>query len=123
MLTTLTAEPQSASRARQLVGEELRRLGCDALVDIAQLLTSELVTNALVHARTLVTLEVEARAGRVLVAIEDRLPAPVPEQARRVLPEDTTGRGLELVKRLAHQWGQRQTERGKVVWFELQDTG
>lgn len=121
MLTTLTAEPQSAGRARRLVGEELRRCRCDALADVAELLTSELVTNALIHARSQVTLVVEARTSQVRVMIGDTLPVGVPQAPRRGLPDATTGRGLELVAALAARWGQDLSEHGKVVWFELEE--
>lgn len=123
MLTTLSAEPQSARRARRLVADELRRCRCGALADVAELLTSELVTNALIHARTAITLVVEARDGRVRVMIGDALPVGVPEGRRRSLEDATTGRGLELVAALAARWGQDLRGDGKVVWFELEEAG
>jgi anti-sigma regulatory factor (Ser/Thr protein kinase) len=123
MLTTLTAEPQSAGRARRLVGDELRRCRCGALADVAELLTSELVTNALIHARSPVTLVVEARDGCARVIIGDGLPIGVPSDPRHAFEEATTGRGLELVAALAVRWGQELSEDGKVVWFELEEAG
>lgn len=123
MLTTLTAEPQSAGRARRLVSDELRRCRCGELAGVAELLTSELVTNALIHARSPVTLVVEAGDGCVRVTIGDALPVGVPSAPRHAFEDATTGRGLELVAALAVRWGQELREDGKVVWFELEEAG
>jgi anti-sigma regulatory factor (Ser/Thr protein kinase) len=115
---TLLPEPRSAGEARQFVAEHLRDVVSDDVTEIAVLLTSELVTNVIVHARTPLRLDVEADpGGAVRVAIADDLPRPpVP----RVIGDGRlTGRGIHLVQSLAREWGVEPTERGKRVWFEL----
>ena len=97
--------------------------------DLAELLTSELVTNALVHtdrgAHVRATLGGGAAgpvAGRLRVEVRDfvsRHPT-----LRGHPPEDSTsGRGLLLVHTLADAWGVRAHGVGKAVWFELDADG
>src|SRR5680860_1192480 len=59
----LPANPASARRARRFVGDALHRLQWEAGVDLAELLVSELVTNAVLHAGTAVRLRVQADRG------------------------------------------------------------
>lgn len=113
----LTAAPESVGQGRRFVRSTLREWGHDALVDTATLLVSELVTNAVLHART--PPEIIVRLGRDEVRIEvldgsDRLP-----RAKGYGVESSTGRGLLLVDRLAAAWGTEVREAGKVVWFAL----
>ena len=114
---TLLPEPRSAGEARHFVAEHLRDVVSDDVTEIAVLLTSELVTNVIVHARTPLRLDLEAEGGAVRVAIADELTRPpVP----RLLGDGRlTGRGIHLVQSLAREWGVEPTERGKRVWFEL----
>ncbi|MGW2209868.1 ATP-binding protein [Streptomyces sp. NPDC001781] len=86
--------------------------------DVAELLTSELVTNALVHTDddAVLTAVVSPRGLRVEVrdftARGPLMRDPAPD-------EDTNGRGLVLVRSLADAWGIRPHAVGKSVWFEL----
>ncbi|MEU5213151.1 ATP-binding protein [Streptomyces sp. NPDC020742] len=110
-------------RAVGEVRRELRQLlsrwtapGGGELTEVATLLTSELVTNALVHAEGGAV--VTARVGdRLRVEVRDGTPGrpeiPTPTT------EDTSGRGLMLVRALADAWGIRTEGLGKCVWFEL----
>jgi anti-sigma regulatory factor (Ser/Thr protein kinase) len=110
------ADPASAGQARHFVGSVLESHGVDS-VD-AQLLTSELATNAVVHGRTDFTVKVELWDERVRVEVRDsnrRIP-----RAGRDLPVDaTSGRGLPLVDVIAPAWGVESIGDGKSVWFEL----
>ena len=110
------AEPASAGHARQFVGSVLESHGVDSTD--AQLLTSELATNAVVHGRTDFTVRVALWDNRVRVEVRDanhRLPP-----AGRDLPRDaTSGRGLPLVDGIAPAWGVESIADGKSVWFEL----
>jgi anti-sigma regulatory factor (Ser/Thr protein kinase) len=93
------------------------RLGHDGQSELAELLVSELVTNAVLHARTTITLEITAVPDGVRVGVLDgaaRGPRP-----RDFSLEATTGRGLTLVESLASAWGTNPTADGKQVWFEL----
>jgi anti-sigma regulatory factor (Ser/Thr protein kinase) len=111
------ADPASAAKARRLLDETLRSWRCEALVDVATLLVSELVANAILHAGT--TIEVVARVvpQRLRIEVHDDNPRmPVRKHYSNL---SGTGRGLLLVERLAADWGAEATESGKRVWFEL----
>jgi serine phosphatase RsbU (regulator of sigma subunit)/anti-sigma regulatory factor (Ser/Thr protein kinase) len=114
---TLECDPASAPRSRRAVRAFLQEHGLSHLEPTAALLTTELVTNAVVHARTAVGLRVSAIGDRLRVEASDgsrRRPV-------RVEPgyEDVRGRGLMLLDRLATTWDVRRTPDGKTVWFEL----
>ena len=113
----LRPEPRAACAAREFVAATLRDAVAGEVAEVAVLLTSELVTNAVVHARTPihVVVDVEARTLRVTVADDaPRSPALRPSSHNHL-----TGRGLNLVDALAGQWGVDPTREGKKVWFEL----
>ncbi|MGH8891954.1 MAG: PAS domain S-box protein [Actinomycetes bacterium] len=110
--------PESARDARELVLDALEEAGRCDLADAASLLVSELVTNAIVHARTTIELEIVAGPDGLRVAVRDGSPhLPVPRHYGRAA---TTGRGLELVDLLSDRHGTDTDPRaGKTVWFEL----
>ena len=84
-----------------------------------KLLTSELVTNAVFHARTDIEVEIEIQSSLVNVAVRDHCTRPpAPRKAPLIA---TNGRGLQIVEDLSSDWGSEPTEDGKVVWFELND--
>ncbi|GAA4607369.1 hypothetical protein GCM10023195_27860 [Actinoallomurus liliacearum] len=116
--TTFPPEVASVAAARRFVGETLRGWGVDD-VDDAMLLTSELVTNAIVHAGTEVVVVCELIGGQVRVEVHDR------HQARRVpVPGDqVSGRGLLFPETLATSWGVTYGSGGKHVWFTVPGTG
>ncbi len=123
----------AAAAARRFVRDTLRSWELtgrsedqDALVDDAVLLTSELVTNAVLHAGTPV--QVTCRLvgdelnGAVEIAVLDRRPAElrldVP-QATAEAAERTNGRGLQLPSQLASAWGVTYARAAKAVWFRI----
>ncbi|WP_436789090.1 ATP-binding protein [Yinghuangia sp. YIM S10712] len=123
---SLPHHPRSAGEARAQLREHayIWRLG-DEVATTAQLLLSELVTNACRHARPLPGDRVTVRCAlsptrtlRVEVTDGDPLELPYP---RRASPTDISGRGLALVATLADAWGVRALPgtTGKTVWFEL----
>jgi len=114
---TLECDPASAPLARRAVRAFLREHGLSHLEYTAALLTSELVTNAVVHAHTAVGLRVSAIGDRLRVEASDGSR----RRLVRVQPgdEDVGGRGLMLLDRLATTWDVRRTPDGKTVWFEL----
>ncbi|MEV7794391.1 SpoIIE family protein phosphatase [Streptomyces sp. NPDC087512] len=117
----LPPEPRSAASARRFVGAALEG-AAPGLADTARFLTGELVTNAVLHARTEVEVGVAVHAGRVRVRVgdrrPDRMPAPRPSP-----PYAGTGRGLALVERLASRYGAEAGDGYKSVWFELWTEG
>lgn len=113
----LPQEPASARTARSFVGDVLADSPASECADTATLLVSELVTNALLHARTDVEVVVRVDPARVRVEVHDaleRLPSLLAQ------PGDTlAGRGLHIVDELAAGWGAEPQNGGKTVWFEL----
>jgi PAS domain S-box-containing protein len=112
---TLTADPSAPSRARRLVRSTLSAWGVPDLSDIAELLVSELVTNAVRYSEAPIGLRL-LQDRMLLVEVSD--PLPDPPRQRQAARTDEGGRGLELVHRLADSWGTRAEGDGKVVWFE-----
>jgi anti-sigma regulatory factor (Ser/Thr protein kinase) len=113
----LDAVPASVAAARRFVSSTLAAWDLDDLAEVALLLTSEVVTNAIRHARTVVTLTVSLRPPEVVVEVADQSAAPpAPTLATH---ERESGRGLHLVDSLATTWGWRPEGAGKVVWFAL----
>src|SRR4051794_4479230 len=107
-------------RARRFTAERLRPAVGGDLVDAAQLVATELVTNALLHGHRPVSLRVSGPSGgAVLVEVADANPM-LPEQS--IGGEDEmTGRGLALIDALAERWGAEEVTGGKVVWCELRE--
>lgn len=114
---TLPAVPESISVARRFVAAALHDVHAGAAVDDAATLVSELATNALLHARTTFTVEVALVGDLVRIGVVDLSPA-VP-RVRDYGPSATTGRGMQLVARMATRWGIERSDDGKIVWFEL----
>ena len=114
----LNADTSSAGQARRFVDEVLGRWRCDALLDDVQLLVSELVTNAVVHAGSDVEVAVRLLSDAVRIEVVDREPMYdlEPTVPRR---DAESGRGLLLVETLASAWGVEPIEGGKAVWFEV----
>lgn len=86
-------------------------------VDDVVLLVSELVTNAVVHARSASRVSIDRRDDVLVVQVADEA-AELPRR-RDVAVDAESGRGLLLVERLARAWGVHLDGAGKIVWFEL----
>jgi anti-sigma regulatory factor (Ser/Thr protein kinase) len=99
----LSAEPASASLARQFVSAQLVNAGLPHLVDDLRLVVSELVTNAISHARTPLTVVLERSGPSVTVTVRDCSPSlPLLEAADWMAGG---GRGLGIVDVLSRDWG------------------
>ena len=109
------ASPLSASQARDFVSDHLVRHGLSYLVDPVRLVTSELATNALVHAHTAFSVSLDGWAHTVLLTVrDDSLSRPTRRTARVT---DPTGRGLEIVDIVSLDWGINEDSVGsKAVW-------
>ncbi|MGW3957781.1 ATP-binding protein [Streptomyces sp. NPDC004752] len=112
------ADLRAVPEARREVRELLRHWGKPGRSEIAELLTSELVTNALVHTDQDAVLTAVVGPRRLRVEVRDFVAR---RPVLRVPPADhgTHGRGLVLVQSLADAWGVRSHGVGKSVWFEL----
>jgi CheY-like chemotaxis protein len=114
--THLPADRRSAGRARRFIRDALAAVD-EHLIDSVQLLVSELVTNAVVHASSSPTVEVRLTEATVRVEVHDD--DPTPPAAREPDLSAPGGRGLLILDRVASRWGTDTDEDGKVVWFEL----
>jgi anti-sigma regulatory factor (Ser/Thr protein kinase) len=115
------ASPASAREARSFLRQVLPEEAEPDLTDVILLLVTELVTNAVIHARTPVHVQVELDGPRVRIDVQDD--APTPPVRRPATPESLSGRGLLLLDRLADRWGFEPGPSGKTVWFEVGGAG
>lgn len=115
---TLSAEPEQVAEARRLVAGYLRDQG-DEDGEVAVLLVSELVTNAILHGRAPLELRAQAAGSGLRVEVYDQDPSTPPVLRHDVDLTEPGGRGLQLVDTLADRWGWTENDHGKVVWFEL----
>ena len=113
----LQASVHSVTTARRVAIELLRRALSEHDVRVVGLLTSELVTNAVVHTTTPFVLDVTLEPGVVRVAVVDGGAGEPRAQGPGAASEH--GRGLQLVADLASRWGTDPLPHGKQVWFEL----
>lgn len=113
----LQAHPSSVSAARRIVRDTLTEAERDDLIEAAQLLVSEVVTNALVHAGTEIDFRASIDTDGLRVEVTDgSTQHPVPRNYGAMAG---TGRGLRLLEQLVDRWGTLAHEDGKTVWFEL----
>lgn len=115
----LTPDLSAAKKARRWVLDQLT-LEPDRAQDVA-LLVSELVTNAVLHARTRLVVGVVQVEDLVLITVEDRdlvMPQQQPYSRTR-----TNGRGIALLETLSERWGVERDESGKTVWCVVRTTG
>ena len=107
----------SVPAARRLVRETLLARGVPQLVESAELLVSELVSNVVLHVGGTVTVAVSVHSGDVLLEVsDDSLVVP---QLRSYSRTSSTGRGVRLVQSLSAEHGVRVQEVGKTVWVRL----
>jgi hypothetical protein len=145
----LDPDPVAASEARRFVADTFAQWRLTDDLDTVALLTSELVTNGVLHARTPLEVGLTSDERGVLVEVHDSDPRPPTPRGHRInlladieevlLRPDAAsvnderqallavgpagaigaGRGLLLVEALADEWGVALVEDGKAVWFRL----
>jgi len=114
----LQPTPSAAATARRRVAEACRGRLSDEATETARLLVSELVTNCVLHAHSMITLAIDCTDEAIAVAVtDDADELPVVKQPT---DEAYNGRGMWLVDNLAGDWGiQPREDGGKIVWFRL----
>ena len=117
-MATLHLEPvvESTPLARHSVGAHLHDPPSE-VSGVPPCLTSELVTNAVLHAATTMSVTLHILPDRIRIDVADGNPAfpSVKDYGR----DAATGRGLTLFDALATSWGVQAVPGGKIVWFEL----
>ena len=112
-------DAQAPRLARRFVGDALTGRTDEGSVEVARLLVSELVTNAVVHAASAVEVEVTQDEAGVVVRVRDADTGPLVSRSGGGTELDEGGRGFMLVDRLAHAWGTEHGGGRKTVWFRL----
>jgi DNA-binding NarL/FixJ family response regulator len=115
---TLEPDMASSAAARRFMEETLSRWDCAAVLDVVNLLVTELVTNAVVHGGSEAEVSVVLTPSALRVEVADHnefIPAP-----NDASDWATSGRGLALVEGLSRAWGIERVPGGKVIWFEVQ---
>jgi serine/threonine-protein kinase RsbW len=113
----------SVAEVRKVLVEDLQtRDVSDAVVDEAEIVVSELVSNAIRHARPLtdgnLRVHWKVKAGVVEVEVTDGGSESTPRPAPRTIWAPS-GRGLRIVRSLAHEWGVTEERNGRTVWAAL----
>jgi GAF domain-containing protein/anti-sigma regulatory factor (Ser/Thr protein kinase) len=114
----LPALASSPRRARRFVRDTLEPFAVpSAVIDDAELIATELVTNSVLHAHSEMTLSIECDDRIIRLRVDDHSPdRPI---VRTAGPDAATGRGLFIIEQLAAQWGVDLRRGGKTVWVEL----
>lgn len=121
----LTPDRDAPASGREMVAEVCQRWRLGRWSRLTQLLASELVTNAVVHAGTPIWLTLRHLDGFLQVVVRDQDPRLVEQPPRGPdrLPAGEPGRGLLLLSTLAEDWGGAPTSDGKVTWANVALTG
>ncbi|MEU6393385.1 SpoIIE family protein phosphatase [Streptomyces sp. NPDC046939] len=120
-----TFEPvgRSVATARSFVRDTLQGWGYADIIDDAVVLTSELVTNAVVHAGTAAEVLCLRAEDHIRIEVSDRYPErEIPLQSSAInmgSPDREGGRGLQLCAALAGRWGVDYSATHKQVWFQI----
>jgi len=110
--------PEAAGAARRFVAEALRQWGhSDALVRDAQLVISELATNAVLHTGSRFSVLIRGEDAGVRISVADQ--SPLPPSLKHPPQEVSSGRGLQVVSALTSRWGVEPAPDGKTVWAHL----
>lgn len=107
----------SVTRARHYVRDTLATFGVPDCADDAQLAVSELIANAVKHARTPLMLELTADDDHLTVTVADGERELAAQVQQHALAE--SGRGLRIVAAVASEWGVEPRDGGKALWFRL----
>ncbi|HET7309997.1 MAG TPA: SpoIIE family protein phosphatase [Mycobacteriales bacterium] len=120
---SLAPDPAAPQQARRFIATTLDAPELAEAREIAELLVSELVTNAVVHAASPVEVAVERDDTGIVVRVRDADTGPLVMRAGGGSELDEGGRGFLLVDRLAEAWGTEHQGGRKSVWFRLATSG
>jgi len=120
----LAPEPQSAARARRWMRQVLDDIERPELTESAATGVSELVTNGILHANTSISLLLQTFGERVIITVTDRSAVPTTRVGAEAThdEESTVGRGLQIVRAYATDWGVTSSQHGKAIWFAPAET-
>ncbi|WP_284305940.1 ATP-binding protein [Mobilicoccus caccae] len=115
--------PTAVRIARRTIGADLTTRGVSRLVvEEVEAVVSEFVANSVLHARPLadgcVRVRWKVKSGAVEVEVRDGGGATYPKPVRKSLWA-VRGRGLRIVRSLAHEWGVQDERNGRTVWAAL----
>jgi anti-sigma regulatory factor (Ser/Thr protein kinase) len=114
----LPLDPEAAARSREFLRTSICSTHHALVIQDAELLVSELVTNGVRYAAPPIVLRVECEnADSLRVLVRDG--SPKLPHVNHAEPEDERGRGLFLVDYISDEWGAETTSEGKVTWFRL----
>jgi Histidine kinase-like ATPase domain len=110
------AEPGAVARARWFTEEHCGQWQVDTRTgQVAGLIVTELVTNAVIHAQTRLVLALRLTPAYLHIAVRDGDPRPArPWEIPN--PDGPGGRGLTLVRALSAGWGTSAAPNGKIIW-------
>jgi len=112
----LNPTPESVRISRELVRSTLHSVDTD-LVEVAAILTDEMVANAVKHGRPPISLAIENDNEGIVISVADSGPEfPVVRTVSRTAED---GRGLMIIDILSDEWGVVPLYQGKQVWFRL----
>jgi serine phosphatase RsbU (regulator of sigma subunit)/anti-sigma regulatory factor (Ser/Thr protein kinase) len=114
-LWEFSADLEAVATAREATADQLAAWGLDELAFSTELIVSELVTNAVRHARPPIWLRL-IRDGALVCEVGDA--SPTQPRMRRARSMDEGGRGLFIVAQLSSRWGCRYSRNGKTIWAE-----
>jgi anti-sigma regulatory factor (Ser/Thr protein kinase) len=114
--------PDAPAICRELVGRACERWGIPRVRRLAELIISELASNAVLHARTPAAVTVRLAGDCLQMAVRDGDPRLVyrPPPGAHGAHHGEHGRGLLILEAMADTWGSAPTANGKVVWAQVQ---
>jgi hypothetical protein len=125
MDASLLPGPDMPAASRDLVGRACEEWGIARVRRLAELIMSELASNAVLHARTPVVVTARLFGGCLQLAVRDGDPRLVyhPPPGTHGAHHGEHGRGLLILEAMADRWGSEPTGNGKVVWAQLRIPG
>ncbi|MEU6574498.1 SpoIIE family protein phosphatase [Streptomyces sp. NPDC046805] len=112
----LQDDPAVVAESRTLATRQVQAWGLDEAAFEAELVTSELVTNAIRYGRA--PIQLRLIRGRTLICEVSDASSTSPH-LRHAADTDEGGRGLFMIAQIAERWGTRYTPRGKTIWAEF----